>query len=265
MRAALAAVLTAAGAAGLVLPAPTANAIIGGTVAQQSYPWLVNLNVSDVPVDEAHLCGASMITDRWAVTAAHCVEGDLPIDEIVARVGSNDRTRGGHVRRLTRVILHPDYSKRPDGTHVVADIALIELSAPVDVQPVPIARAAATQGTRTRILGWGNTCADPLPACEVNPVLLNELDTQVTAAGDCDDMNPAMELCTGDPAAKSGPCSGDSGGPQVKAAGDGQWEIVGVTSRGGGGPPCIRGTSIYTSVTAYTRWIEDAVARPVGT
>jgi secreted trypsin-like serine protease len=258
--AAVAAVLTASGFAAMNVTG-SANAVVSGTVARQPYPWLVNLTVPGGSNDDLHVCGASMITDRWAVTAAHCVDGG-PVDELVARVGSNDRTSGGHVRQLARVIKHPNFNRNP-GDRGAADIALIELSARVDVRPVRIASVAATTpGTRTRILGWGNICAGLEPVCDENPVLLHQLDTQITAGGDCASIDPVTELCTGDPAGGSGACHGDSGGPQVIATSYGQLEIVGVTSRlGHGETTCARGPSIYTSVPSYARWITDTLAR----
>jgi secreted trypsin-like serine protease len=260
LSAAVAAVLTATGLAGVVWLAPTANAIVGGKDAEQPYPWMVNLSYG--PTDSWHLCGASMITDRWAVTAAHCVK-DLPIDDPLARVGSNDRTSGGHTRRLTQMIMHPGYKPpaEEETGEPVNDIALIELSAPVEMAPVRIAHAVPAPGTPTRLLGWGMTCREETPPCAKSPVLLKELDTQVNAPGVCrpNSVHAATELCVGDPTGETGGCYGDSGGPQLVAADYGQWELAGLTSREGGTTvSCNMG--VYTSVTAYARWIDDTVA-----
>lgn len=45
--------------------------IVGGQqVAITSYPWQLSLQVRN-----SHICGASIISANWAVTAAHCVVG----------------------------------------------------------------------------------------------------------------------------------------------------------------------------------------------
>ena len=241
---------------GLVSPA---NAIVGGTIAEKPYPWMVDLSYG--PEDLWHLCGASMVTEQWAVTAAHCVE-DIEVGDPLARVGSNDRTTGGQTRRLSRIVTHPEYEVRPDGDGAVADIALIKLSAPVKVRPVALARTAPRTGTPSRLLGWGYTCREDTPACSREPVALNELDTEVLAPTDCrpDSMDTRKELCVGDLSGASGGCAGDSGGPQLVPGRGDRWTLSGVTSRDGGTViPCNRG--IYTSVAAYLRWIKTTVRR----
>jgi secreted trypsin-like serine protease len=255
------AVLTSLGIAAGTWLAPGADAVVGGRQARDAYPWLVNLSMSGVPDNESHVCGASMLTDRWAVTAAHCVDfPDDEIDDLVARVGSRDRLRGGEVRHVARAVRHPEFHRDADGAGVRADIALIELSAPVDVRPVRIGPATGP-GMRTRIAGWGNTCSDPVPACDEFPVQLRELDAVVTNPDACSRMNRATELCTDYPVRGTGACSGDSGGPQVVAGGYNRWELVGVTSRTGNGEnTCGDGPTIYTSARAFAGWINDTIA-----
>uniref|UniRef100_A0A4W3JBJ8 Peptidase S1 domain-containing protein n=1 Tax=Callorhinchus milii TaxID=7868 RepID=A0A4W3JBJ8_CALMI len=51
--------------------------IVGGTNAVQGeWPWQVSLQVR-----RSHMCGASVIADRWLLSAAHCFQGkNLPND-----------------------------------------------------------------------------------------------------------------------------------------------------------------------------------------
>jgi secreted trypsin-like serine protease len=252
----------AAVAASAMFVAAPASAIVGGTPAPQPYPFLVELTLSGAThgIPGLHRCGASLLTAEWAVTAAHCVAG-APIPELVARVGSNDRTQGGEVRQVSKAIVHPGFQSPQEGV-LVNDVAMIKLSAPVAAEPITIAARAPEPGARIRIMGWGKTCTDDVldSPCTVKPTLLQQLDTIISDRALCEGMDPATELCTGDPAGGSGACQGDSGGPQITSSGYGRWELTGITSRDGrGATTCAQHPGIYVSATAYTPWITQTL------
>lgn len=47
--------------------------IVSGQVADEhEYPWQISLFHNDYNM---HVCGGSLVTDQWVVTAAHCVVG----------------------------------------------------------------------------------------------------------------------------------------------------------------------------------------------
>ncbi|MCP2258927.1 Trypsin [Streptoalloteichus tenebrarius] len=195
-----------------------------------------------------HHCGASLIKPDWLVTAAHCVAG-RNAEDLQARVGSGERTRGGTLTRVTRVVVDPRFvDAQPNG-----DIALVQVDPPVGHAPVRVARTAAPTGARTRELRWETPCPDPW--CEVT--VLREVETAVTTPNRCDNgLDASTEICAINPAAPS-TCRGDTGGPQLRSVGS-RWELVGTTSRRGDrGPSCATGTSIHTNVAAYRGWIEQ--------
>jgi len=47
---------------------PGTRIIGGSTASPHSWPWQLSLRVMN-----GHSCGASLISPRWAITAAHCV------------------------------------------------------------------------------------------------------------------------------------------------------------------------------------------------
>ena len=50
--------------------------IVGGQNAEEGeFPWQVSLHIKNM----GHVCGASIISNSWLVTAAHCVQDDTKI------------------------------------------------------------------------------------------------------------------------------------------------------------------------------------------
>ncbi|QWF81275.1 S1 family peptidase [Amycolatopsis sp. CA-230715] len=219
--------------------------IVGGSDADQTYSFMVSLQ----DPSGGHFCGGSLIKADWVVTAAHCVQG-TSADQIQARIGTTDRTKGGEEAKAKKVIVNPDYNPQGAG----GDIALVQLASPVKAETVALA-AGADAGTKSRLIGWGQTCPER-GGCDA-PVKLQQLDTSVVDAGKCQGIDGKVELCTDNPGGKAGACYGDSGGPQIVQA-DGKWQLIGVTSRAGNdSSTCATGPSIYTSAVAYTSWINQ--------
>lgn len=223
--------------------------IVGGTDANQAYPFVVSLHSASGKT----FCAGSLIAPKWVVTAAHCVQGRNPA-VLSARVDSNDNTQGGEVAQPAEIVVHPDYN--PDGAG--GDIALIRLTSPAKAEPIAIGTVTAP-GTPTRLLGWGQTC--PVQGCGQSPVLLQQLDSQIVDATRCTAaFDSTAELCTDSPNGKAGSCYGDSGGPQLVKL-DEKWQLLGVTSRPGiADVTCATGPSIYTSAVAYAEWISAKIS-----
>jgi secreted trypsin-like serine protease len=240
--------------ASVFAPAPAAAAppssgglqpnIVGGTAAP-AYTFMASLQT----LAGGHTCGASVVHANWAVTARHCVAGVMPATRQL-RVGSANRTAGGVVVAVTAIF-----------THATDDIALLQIAAvPAAYTPIVIATTSGPVGTFTRIMGWGQTCPNP-GACGA-PVPLQQLNTSIVADGGCIGIIAANEICTSNPGGIAGACYGDSGGPQIKSV-NGRWQLIGETSRSGGGAICATAPSIYVDVPVFRPWIQATTGLPL--
>ncbi|HWD01244.1 MAG TPA: serine protease [Amycolatopsis sp.] len=233
-----------AAAALLTGSATAAPAIVGGTTADQPYPFTVSMHTASGEL----FCAGSLITPTWVVTAAHCVSGK-DLASLVFRLGTNESDTGGETAKPAEIVLNPHYN----AANQTGDLALVRLSAPAKTTPITLGSAAAP-GTATRVLGWGQTC--PTPGCGDPVKTLQQLDTHLVDGSRCpSDFDGTTELCTDNPGGTAGSCYADSGSPELAREGD-HWTLLGVTSRpGNASPTCATAPSIYTSTVAYAPWL----------
>ncbi|NWR70692.1 ENTK Enteropeptidase, partial [Centropus unirufus] len=133
--------------------------IVGGNDARrQAWPWIVSLHFNSRPV-----CGASLVSDEWLMTAAHCVYGkQLKPSQWKAVLGLYDQLDMTQpstvVQNIDQIVINPHYMKRTKDS----DIALMHLQNKVQytdyIQPIclPEKNQQFLPGTNCFIAGWGN-------------------------------------------------------------------------------------------------------------
>ncbi|MCB0337659.1 MAG: serine protease, partial [Bdellovibrionales bacterium] len=175
--------------------------INGDGVGDQEFPWMASLVFTgDDPSETSIFCGATLITDRYVLTAAHCVEG-LAAQDIQVVLGRNFLSAPtGEIVSADSILVHPKYWE--EGIAISYDIALIKLSRSVSYQPIAIQESVIPDEQKPElsatVLGWGQLDAE-------YPVLPDELQkAQIPLINDteCKDSlglsyDPETMLCAG--------------------------------------------------------------------
>ncbi|KAM9774494.1 transmembrane protease serine 7 isoform X2 [Syngnathus typhle] len=242
-------------ACGLPTP-PVAHRIVGGSDSDEGeWPWQVSLHFS------GHLiCGASVLSSDWLISAAHCFSKDRLSDprRWRAHLGALMQGSAKHVAEIQRIVPHEYY----DASTLDYDMALLQLKrawpaslGPL-VQPVclPATSQAVTAQHRCWVTGWGHRSEDDKSL----PSVLQKAQVSVMSQTECKAIyglvSPRM-LCAGVSTGERDACRGDSGGPlSCQAPSGGRWFLIGIVSWGAGcGRPELPG--VYTRVSKFTSWI----------
>jgi secreted trypsin-like serine protease len=236
--------------------------IVGGSNAQAgSWPWQVQLNITDST--GTYLCGGSLLSASWVVTAAHCVDDNgatVPASGVSVRAGSVTRGSGGQLARASRVIKHPLYNATSDEN----DIALIQLASPLTlgstVAPIAPMLAAdepllSPNGAIATVTGWGTTVSGGSASSTLQQVSLPVILPAMCRSSSYGTTITDNMICAGYLAGAKDSCQGDSGGPLVVSNARGSYALLGVVSFGSGcAEPNFPG--VYTRVSQYVSWLQ---------
>ncbi|XP_039267683.2 uncharacterized protein LOC120342776 [Styela clava] len=240
---------------------PLARIYCGQTTFAETWPWHA------VVYHGERLCGGTIISKQWILTAAHCltlIDGVTDSDPSnIVYLGLSRRDQSNPTtRKMKRVVRHPLFHSRGDN-FIQNDIALIQLKEPLEYSDsirklcLPGKNKLLT-AKNCHITGFGKKTPEGEPSVTLQTAELPIISTEECALTYGDRVNPIQNICAGSSEKDStDTCKGDSGGPLACQAEEGNgcsWYLAGVTSFGkepcGGGWP-----GVYVNVSHYEDWI----------
>ncbi|KAG5896191.1 hypothetical protein JTB14_016965 [Gonioctena quinquepunctata] len=251
----------------------------GINASLNEFPWMALLSYRSRSGPEFK-CGASIINERYILTAAHCIS-NLNDPLLGVRVGEHNiltrtdceiqpngrRKCAGPVQDLAieEIIPHPRFN----ATVIYNDIGLLRVSRMnlnvENVRPVclPIGDSRDAQFRFASVTGWGVTDSGQ------SSMVLQKVELPIVSLEDCQNIYRSerkayityRNLCAGGRDNKDS-CPGDSGGPLQAAAylnDNTRYVQQGVVSFG----PRFCGLEgfpgVYTRVAYYMDWILDSM------
>uniref|UniRef100_A0A8B9KG39 Si:dkey-16l2.17 n=1 Tax=Astyanax mexicanus TaxID=7994 RepID=A0A8B9KG39_ASTMX len=212
---------------------PLGNRIVGGTDARDgAWPWQVDIQMGT----NGHVCGGSLISREWVLSAAHCFPKPSDVSSYhlyMGRYQLNGINKFEVSSQVKSVVVPDGYSMPQAGR----DVALVQLSTPVSwtdrIQPVclPDSELQFNGGTQCYVTGWGDVQ-------EGGKCCNTDLAQRITLI--------LLLVC------------GDSGGPLVCPVGNGTWIQAGIVSFGLGCAQQNR-PGVYAKVSSFAKLIRSTV------
>ncbi|CAG5111566.1 Oidioi.mRNA.OKI2018_I69.chr2.g5861.t1.cds [Oikopleura dioica] len=204
--------------------------IIGGQAAKEhSWPWQAHLNICGQwynGKNVCQVCGATLVSPKHLVTAAHCVPEIHTSSSVM--LGSNSKFEGGNIvllRSKKRVkyvavshfIRHHNWNKPEPYNNDIAIVVMedeVEFTDKVSPMCLPKESVCFSEGTPCVATGWGRIDSQT----NSFPDMLQEVAVKIIDRERCkqfhgyDTVTENM-ICAGYENGGRDSCSGDSGGP----------------------------------------------------
>uniref|UniRef100_A0A182NZ25 Peptidase S1 domain-containing protein n=1 Tax=Anopheles dirus TaxID=7168 RepID=A0A182NZ25_9DIPT len=246
--------------------------IVDGELAKaREFPHMALIGFGAAP-EIMYQCGGSLVSDRFILTAGHCLSSASYGPASTVRLGelslssSTDEAFPEDYEVAER-IPHPEYKQ----TSHYNDIALLKLNRKVIfspyIRPICLPLQSTISQKRAIATGWGAIGY----GLEQSSALL-KVTLDLFKFDDCKDLfeptrklrtglNVSTQMCAGSRNSSKDTCQGDSGGP-LQVYNDANvyctYTVIGVTSFGQNcglaGVP-----AVYTFVFPYLTWIENLI------
>ncbi|XP_049865464.1 trypsin delta-like [Pectinophora gossypiella] len=225
----------------------TRRIVSGRNTSIAAVPWQVSLRQKTYPI-----CGGSVITDRWLITAAHCLLRTRSSD-LTVRLGSSWKTHGGEMYDVKNSFVHPRYVSKTK----VNDVGLVELYSQLrfSARVLPIRfvdkEARLKADSPAIVSGWGKLKEGGPSATYLQSTTIRTIAMKLCKRSGLDRkaIDPVSMFCAGSFTQPSpDACQGDSGGPIVYNG-----VLIGVVSWGLG---CARGNfpGVYSRLANPIVW-----------
>ncbi|CAI9718204.1 S1 type peptidase [Octopus vulgaris] len=230
---------------------PVEHIVSGSDAGHCEFPHMVYIRIKMRGSET--FCGASLLSAKWVLTAAHCLDGD--VIGVDAHLGTTNKKNASVIIPARQWIPHPQYTLSHT---LLQDVAVLELT-----RPAPLGRCISTitlpnkgdtfSGPCTAV-GWGQTGTkgifpDKLQKARINVIPTNKCQQQASG------ITAEQHICVGDNKFKGkNVCGGDSGGGLVcKRKSDNAYVVAGIASYVF---DCDKGFGVYANVANFLDYIK---------
>lgn len=239
--------------------------LYGENAKENEFPWMATLYDDDF----GYHCGASLIADRWVITARHCVPSEKNLKVIVNPYYQSKPQPYAEEYKVVEIHFAPG-SDEPfsDG---YKDIVLLKLDKPALVDPIKLAQEEdedyfLQDSFPASVLGWGlvDTMFTLQDTLKIGKPVLFSADSCISVTKDWDLPVNEWEICAGfmEGTPIQGGASGDSGGPLFIEKNN-EYLQVGVVSRGNSLFTKLNEPGIYFNVATLQDWITETISETV--
>ncbi|XP_058457229.1 brachyurin-like [Malaya genurostris] len=243
-------------------PLPDSRVINGQEARPGQFPYQA-LVLSFFEDDESALCGGTLLTQNYVLTAAHCVIIDSLVTHGTVTLGVHNRQVEEETQQridFASINVHQNFSE----SLLINDVATIQLATPAVfndfVQPIDLPSVSDTRrfsGFTGTISGFGRT--SPETGSLASDVIMYTSNPIMTNSGCQSSISTiqiqAQYICQSAAGGRSA-CHGDSGGP-LTIRENGRSLQVGIASFVRGGD-CGAGVPVvFARVPYFLAWIRE--------